>query len=75
MTNKRIRLPREGLVGPQEVRHVGPGEARFLDETDVEGHGWTTPAPPVDFSPRTPTHGGELFPTDGDDEPGPDQAR
>jgi hypothetical protein len=54
---------------------VGPGEARFLDETDVEAHGWTNPAPPIDFSSRTPTHGGELFPTDGDDELGPDQAR
>jgi hypothetical protein len=59
MTNKRIRLPREGLL----PRAPGPGE-QFIDETDVEGHGWTNPAPPIDFSPRTPTHGGELAPND-----------
>jgi hypothetical protein len=67
MTNKRIRLPREGIVGPEE--------ARFIDETDVEGHGWTNPAPPVDFGKGTPTHGGELLPADTDDDPGPDRAR
>lgn len=68
MTNKRIRLPKEGLVGPEDARQVGPGEARFIDETDVEGHGWVNPAPPVDFSKGTPTRGGELLPTDGDDD-------
>ena len=70
MTNKRIQLPKEGL----QPHAPGPGE-HFIDETDVEGHGWTNPAPPIDFSPRTPTHGGELLPTDGNDEPGPAQAR
>ena len=67
MSNKRIRLPRASVVGP--------GEAKFIDETDVEGHVWTNPAPPVDFSPRTPTHGGELLPTDVEDELGPNPAR
>lgn len=67
MTNKRIRLPKEGLVGPEEARLIGPDEARFIDETDVEGHGWVNPAPPVDFSNRTPTHGGELEPSDDKD--------
>ena len=66
MTNKRIRLPKEGL-GPEEARQVGPGEARFLDETDVEGHGWTNPAPPIDFRHRTPTGGGELEPGNEED--------
>ena len=63
MSNKRIRLPKDGLVGPD---HVGPGE-KFIDETrDVEGHSWTNPGPPTDFSPRLPTHGGEAVPTDED---------
>ena len=70
MTSKRIQLPKEGL----QPHAPGPGE-QFIDETDVEGHGWTNPAPPTDFSPRTPTHGGELLPTDIDDETGTDRAR
>ena len=69
MTNKRIRLPNEGLVPSAP----GPGE-QFIDETDVEGHGWTNPAPPIDFNPRTPTRGGELVATDTDDEPGASKA-
>ena len=60
MTNKRIRPPRKGRVGPED--------ARFIDETDVEGHAWVNPAPPVEFSKGTPGHGGELFPTDTDDD-------
>lgn len=72
MTNKRIRLPREGIIGPEDARQVGPGEGRFIDETDVEGHGWVNPAPPVDFSKGTPGgQGGELLPSDGADKPGP----
>ena len=67
MTNKRIRLPREGIVGPEDARLVGPGEARLISETDVEGHGWVNPAPPIDFSKGTP--GGEVVPSD--DTPGP----
>ena len=69
MTNKRIRLPRDEVVGPEDARQVGPGEARFIDETDVEGHGWVNPAPPVDFSKGTSSKGGELMPSD---EPGED---
>jgi hypothetical protein len=61
MDNKRIRHSGEGLVEPE---HLGPGE-KFIDETkDVEGHGWTNPTPPIDFSPRLPTNGGEALPTD-----------
>ena len=67
MTNKRIRLPREGIVGPEDARQVGPGEASFLDETDVEGHGWTNPAPPTDFSKGMPSKGGELDPSEARD--------
>lgn len=65
MTYKRIQLPKEGLHGPDG--RIGPGE-QFIDGTDVEGHGWTNPAPPIDLSPRMPTHGGELFPTDTEDD-------
>lgn len=69
MTNKRIQLPKEGL----QPHAPGPGE-QFIDETDVEGHSWANPAPPIDFSPRTPSHGGEAVPTDANDEPGSDRA-
>jgi len=73
MTNKRNHGPGEGLVGSEDARQVGPGEAGFLDETDVEGHGWTNPAPPIEFRHRTPTSGGELEPGEGSDETtGPD---
>lgn len=66
MTNKRIRFPKEGLVEPE--KRTPPGDP-FIDGTaDVEGHSWTNPAPPTDFSKRTPSTGGELTP---DDEPGP----
>jgi hypothetical protein len=68
MTNKRIRLPKEGLVEP-EHGHVGPGE-HLIDQTDVEGHGWTHPAPPIDFSPRSPSTGGELTPDSDSDNTG-----
>jgi hypothetical protein len=68
MTNKRIRLPKEGIVGPEDARQVGPGEARLISETDVEGHGWVNPAPPVDFSKGTPSQGGELTATDDEDD-------
>jgi hypothetical protein len=65
MTNKRIRLPKEGLVEPGQ--RVGPGESFIDGTTDVQGHAWTNPAPPIDFSPRMPTQGGELVPTDADE--------
>jgi hypothetical protein len=68
MTNKRIRLPKEGLTGPEG--RVGPGEGFIDGTTDVQGHAWTNPMPPVDFNPRTPTHGGELLPGEADEEPG-----
>lgn len=63
MTNKRIRLPKEGLVEP---------ENRPIDgDDDVEGHGFVNPAPPADFSKRSPSSGGEFAPTDEDEEVGP----
>jgi hypothetical protein len=64
MTNKRIQLPKEGLVDP---RQRTPGE-HFVDVgNDVEGHGFPLPAPPADFMKRGSGHGGEALPT-GDDE-------
>ena len=63
MTNKRIRLPKEGLIEPEDVR---------LIDADVEAHGWANPAPPTDFSHRSPSQGGEAVPSDDDnDEPSP----
>jgi hypothetical protein len=68
MTNKRIRLPKEGLVDPE-----GRPKRRYgIDgDDDVEGHGFVNPAPPADFSKRSPSSGGEFAPTGEDDEVGP----
>jgi hypothetical protein len=64
MTNKRLQLPKEGLVDP---RQRTPGE-QFIDiGDDVQGHGFPLPAPPADFVKRGPGHGGEALPTDDED--------
>jgi hypothetical protein len=72
MTNKRIQLPKDQVVGP------GPrtGSDDLIDVSgDVEGHGFfPNPAPPADFSKRTPSQGGEAIPTDTDPA-GPDHLR
>jgi hypothetical protein len=60
MTSKRIRLPKEGLVEPEDHRRHG------IDGDDVEGHGFVNPAPPAGFSKRSPSSGGEAIPTDED---------
>lgn len=60
MTDKRIHLPKEGLIGP--------GEQVTDDGGDVEGHGFANPAPPVDFAKRSPGQGGEAIPTDDDND-------
>ena len=59
MSNKRIRLPREGVVASDDSKSLGPDT-----ESDVEGHGFGNPAPPADFIPRSPSSGGEAIPTD-----------
>jgi hypothetical protein len=60
MTNKRIRLPKEGLVDPRQRQ---PGE-QFIDVSDdVQGHGFPMPAPPADFTRKGAGHGGEALPT------------
>jgi hypothetical protein len=60
---KKIRLPKDSLVEPEQGRHPDA----FIDEGDVEGHGLPTTAPPS-LGQQMPGHGGELTPTDADDE-------
>jgi hypothetical protein len=63
MSDKRIRLPREGVVEPDD--QAGPSE--LIDTNDVEGHGLPVTAPPA-FGPGTPGHGGENIPSPVDDD-------
>ena len=42
MAAKRIKLPREANVGPEEA-----AARKLIDNGDVEGHGLPTTAPPV----------------------------
>ena len=58
MTNKRIRLPKEGLTESDDTK---------LIDADVEAHGWANPAPPNDFSHRSPSQGGEFIPDEDED--------
>jgi hypothetical protein len=55
MTSKRIKLPKEGFVGADE-----PTTGTRLEDDDVEGHSFATPAPPSISIGLTPTHGGEF---------------
>jgi hypothetical protein len=61
MTNKRIKLPKEGFVSGDE-----PTTGGHVVDQDVEGHSFATPAPPLTPS-RTPSHGGEITPSDDDE--------
>jgi hypothetical protein len=62
MTTKKMRLPKEGVIEPdQRSRNSEPD-----DGADVEGHVFPMPAPPADFARRSPSQGGELVPTDDD---------
>jgi hypothetical protein len=60
---KRIKLPKDSLVEPEESR----GPEGFIDEGDVEGHGMPVTAPPS-LGQQLPSHGGELTPTDADED-------
>ena len=51
MDKKHMKLPKEGLVEPEEARAVGD---------DVEGHGIPLTAPPSLGPQRGPGHGGEV---------------
>lgn len=58
---KRLKLPKEGLVGSE-------ARSRLIDETDVEGHGLPTTAPPDSLIRRGPNNGGELRPRSDEDD-------
>jgi hypothetical protein len=61
MDKKHMKLPKEGLVEPEELR--------LIDDGDVEGHGLPTTAPPTSFgNDRRPRGGDITSPTDGDDD-------
>ena len=60
---KRIKLPKDSLVEPEESN----GPEGFIDEGDVEGHGIPVTAPPS-LGQQLPGHGGELTPTDADED-------
>lgn len=61
--DKHIKLPKEGLIEPEEKRRT------FVDDGDVEGHGIggiPTTAPPAFGANRSPGHGGEAIPMPDD---------
>jgi hypothetical protein len=60
---KKYKLPKDALVEPEQ----GSPTDRFIDEADVEGHGLPTTAPPS-IGQYGPGHGGELTPTDQDED-------
>jgi hypothetical protein len=62
---KKYKLPKDSQVEPEKR----PG-APFIDDTDVEGHGLPTTAPPS-LDPQGRTHGGEAIPSGDDEETGP----
>jgi hypothetical protein len=59
---KKYKLPKDSLVEPEQRSP----EDGFIDEGDVEGHGLPTTAPPS-LGSHGPGHGGELTPTDDDE--------
>ena len=52
---KKIKLPKDSLVEPEQGRDPRPW---FIDEGDVEGHGLPVTAPPS-LGQQGPGHGGE----------------
>jgi hypothetical protein len=60
---KKYKLPKESLVEPEQRSP----EDGFIDDGDVEGHGLPTTAPPS-LGSHGPGHGGELTPTDDDED-------
>jgi hypothetical protein len=61
MDKKHLRLPKEGLVEPEERTRLDGGS------DDVEGHGVPLTAPPS-IGKSSPGHGGENIPTDDEDD-------
>ena len=62
---KKFKLPKDALVEPEQ----GHESEEFIDEGDVEGHGLPVTAPPS-LGQQLPGHGGELTPTDVDEDTG-----
>ena len=60
---KKYKLPKDTLVEPEKR---DPSE-ELIDEGDVEGHALPVTAPPSLGHPG-PGHGGELTPTDKDED-------
>jgi hypothetical protein len=58
MSNKRIRLPKDGQLEPDRQINQDPAGLEHAD--DVEGHGFVNPAPPAEYSKRGPSSGGEF---------------
>ena len=63
MTNKKMRLPKEGIY----VRNDGRDDSKLIDTNDVEGHGLPV-TPPPSFGTKVPGHGGENIPSPVDDD-------
>ncbi|HYH91721.1 MAG TPA: hypothetical protein VD763_01080 [Candidatus Saccharimonadales bacterium] len=63
MSDKKFRLPKDGVVEPD-------GAPNLIDDNDVEGHGLPVTPPPA-MPHRSPGHGGENIPT-VEDEGGPE---
>jgi hypothetical protein len=61
MDKKHMKLPKDGLVEPEERQGL-------IDDGDVEGHGLPTTAPPTSFGNDRRPRGGDITPTDGDDD-------
>ncbi len=62
MNTRRIRLPKENAT------EADTKSTDYIGDDDVTGHGFPMPAPPADFAPRSPSHGGEIVPSDDDAE-------
>jgi hypothetical protein len=79
MTNKKMRLPKDGYRGPDQDGARGPDQdgyrgpdqdgvsGRLIDTNDVEGHGLPL-TPPPSFGSKSPGHGGENIPSPADDD-------
>jgi hypothetical protein len=72
MTNKKMRLPKDGARGPEGEGARGPDQdglyrRELIDNNDVEGHSLPV-TPPPSFGSKAPGHGGENIPSPVDDD-------
>ncbi|MDH4141766.1 MAG: hypothetical protein OEV61_04070 [Chloroflexota bacterium] len=61
MDKRLLRLPKEGLIEPEDRQGL-------VDGDDVEGHGLPLTAPPAFGGSRGTGHGGENIPSPVDDD-------